>query len=62
MNNEIEKTKRKTLLSCEKGAGFSEYLVLLVIVVVAGIAMWQSFSKVVDGKTDDVEKAIKDMK
>ncbi len=62
MKTEIEKTQKKSLLNCEKGAGFSEYLVLLVIVVVAGIAMWQSFSGVVDRKTGEVGDQIRDMK
>ena len=62
MKNKVVKSKGKSLKDCEKGAGFSEYLVLLVIVVVAGILMWQNFRDVVDSKTDDVESAIKGMK
>ena len=56
------KKRRLTLLRDQKGAGFSEYLVLLVIIVVAGIAVWRGFRDKVEGKVGDVNTEIQNMK
>ena len=61
MSKAIEKKNQETLLSCEKGAGFSEYLVLIVIVVLAGIAMWGTFSDKIEGKTNDAGQTLEQM-
>jgi Flp pilus assembly pilin Flp len=40
-----EKKPMLSLIRDERGAGLSEYLVLLVLVVVACIALWKTFQE-----------------
>jgi len=50
-----------SLIRDERGAGFSEYLVLLVLVVVAGIVVWQGFRDEVNQRIEDVTGEVREM-
>jgi Flp pilus assembly pilin Flp len=59
-----ENGKQKPVLSLirdERGAGFSEYLVLLVMIVIFGIAIWKGFRDQVDTKVKGVNEKVQKM-
>jgi hypothetical protein len=53
--------KRLGLLRDQRGASFSEYLVLIAIFVIAGIAIWNAFQTSVETKVDDTRDQLEVM-
>jgi Flp pilus assembly pilin Flp len=53
--------KRLGLLRDQRGASFSEYLVLIAIFVIAGIAIWNAFKTSVETKVDDTRDQLEVM-
>lgn len=52
----------KSLSKDTRGLSTVEYLILLVIIAVAGIAVWGKFATAVETQTKDATKSITDMK
>jgi Flp pilus assembly pilin Flp len=53
--------KRLSLLRDQRGAGFSEYLVLVAIIVIAGIAIWNAFQNSVENKVTNTREQLEGM-
>ncbi len=64
MKKEKQKKQKPmlTLIRDERGAGFSEYLVLVVIIVIFGIGAWTKFRDEVGKKVDGVNTDVGKMK
>ena len=41
--NTIEKTQKQSLLKHDKGLSTVEYIIILVLIAVAGIGLWRTF-------------------
>ncbi len=44
---------KRSIVKDESGLSFSEYLIILVVVAVAGIAMWTTFGESIQNKLQD---------
>ena len=55
-------TPSESLAKDTRGLSTVEYLILLVIIAVAGIALWGKFADEVETQTTGATKQIKDMK
>ncbi len=44
---------KRSLMKDESGLSFSEYLIILVVVAVAGIGMWTTFGNTIKNKLQD---------
>ncbi len=47
----MKETQR--ILNDERGMSFAEYLIILVVVAVAGIGMWTTFGDTIQNKLQD---------
>lgn len=48
-----DRTNKRSLAQCTRGLSFTEYLILLVVVGVAGIVGWQIFGSEIKTKGHD---------
>ncbi len=52
---------KRSIVKDESGLSFSEYLIILVVVAVAGIGMWTTFGNKIQNKLQDQTQKLEDM-
>jgi len=59
MKNELKKRENnKELLKDQKGLSTIEYIILLVVIVVAGISLWQELGGLVTDRLGNAKTAV----